>query len=307
MTTVPSVEENEVLTDCPGADAAALEIVGLTKEFDGKPVVQNLSLRVAAGSIIGLLGPNGAGKTTTLRSVAGLLQPDSGKISISGYTISEKPQEARMRLGFAGQETALYPGLTVRQNLTYFGELASPKKIAASTMEWLVESLEIGHLWSRKVMTLSLGQQRLVHVACALAHRPAVVILDEPTAGLDVSARHALHRTLRTLAKDGAAVLFSSHYLGEVQDLCDGAVIIHQGVVIAAGSVSILIAEHGGGQVEVVVGEEIFVQPGVDVVGALAQIATGTQVDAVRVVPPSLLAVYLSLTGQHSTDEGSDQ
>jgi ABC-2 type transport system ATP-binding protein len=257
-----------------------------------------LDLAVRAGTILGLVGPNGAGKTTAIRCIAGLLHPDRGTVRIAGPAGARRPP-----IGLAAQEIELYPGLSARENLVFLGRLNGAPDVER-TLADLAAELELGPLLGARVLDLSVGQQRLVHVAAAMMHPSPLLVLDEPTAALDVGARAAVLEALRRRRAAGTAVLFSSHYLKEVEEVCDEVVVLDRGRVIAAGPVAELIERDGAGRVEVTVDGEVLVVDGGDVAAAIARAGErGGRIEAVRVVPPSLEAVFLSLSGRGAPAE----
>lgn len=273
----------------------SLEVVDLYKSYGDLTAVQGVSFAVEAGAVLGLLGPNGAGKSTTVGCVAGLLTPDAGAIRLN---LSARARRSRAWLGLATQELALFPDLTVWQNLRFFGRLGTGStEVFDNTVSGVVDHLGLEALLSRRVRDLSGGQQRLAHVAVAAAHAPKVLILDEPTAGLDVRARGLILEFVRWVASVGTAVVYSSHYLQEVEEICDSVVIIDRGRCIARGTVDELIARHGAGQVEVDVAGATHVSKGCDVAAAVASVASLGPVDDIRVLRPSLEAVFVELTG----------
>ena len=277
--------------------AAVLEVRGLARSYGTTVAVRKLDLKLAAGDVVGLLGPNGAGKTTSISCIAGLLTPDVGEVRVLGSDVRSHNHDVRRGIGLATQALSVYPGLSVRANLRFFGRLGGLGVSAVdASIERIERVLQIGALVDRRVSQLSVGQQRIAHVACAFAHRPSLLLLDEPTAGLDVSARQAVLNLVRIVADEGAAVLFSSHNMTEVQDLCPKVVIINGGEVIAAGAVARLIDKWGDPRVEMRFGAEVVVTPGSDLAVAIKSL-DGRQPDTVRVVHPSLEAVFLRLTG----------
>ena len=227
------------------AAAAGLQIAGLTKAYDGRAVLDGVSLEVGAGEVVGLLGPNGAGKTTLVSIVAGLRRADGGRVHALGLDVTAGAAPLRSRLGLAGQDLGIYPVHTVAENLRLFGRLGGLRggELARSVAE-LADALELTPLLGQRAGTLSGGQQRRVHTACALVHRPALILLDEPTVGADPESRLRLLRLVRKLAADGATVLYTTHYLGEIEDLDARVVILAAGRVRAEGSVAELVARH---------------------------------------------------------------
>jgi ABC-2 type transport system ATP-binding protein len=278
---------------------------GLTKTFGAAVGIGNVSLSVGEGEIVGLLGPNGAGKSTTISCIAGLLRPDRGRIVICNEDALRHGRRARRRLGIAMQRTAVYPYLDVETNLRFFGALggASGRDLARSVAN-TIELLNLGRLRATRVSQLSIGQQRLVHVAAAVIGRPRVLLLDEATANLDISARRVVLDMVRGLASQGTAVLYSSHYLGEVEDLCGRVVILFRGGVLAKGEVRELVRRHGGARVELALDGEVVVQAGNDLAAALRSVERIERIRSARVVQPSMEAVFLSLTGSQIGADG---
>lgn len=208
-----------------------IEARQLSKSFGGNAVVRGVSFDVKAGEIVGLLGPNGAGKTTTLRMLAGLLTPGSGEAFISGFSVQKQMLEARKSLGFLTGDMDLYRRLDPVEVLTYFGQLYEvPSAVLTRKISQLVHDFGISEYEKRHCEKLSTGQKQRVAIARTLVHDPAVVILDEPTTGLDIMSSEFILQFIRRMAKEGnKAVLFSTHHLDEVERLCDRIVIIHEG------------------------------------------------------------------------------
>jgi ABC-2 type transport system ATP-binding protein len=227
-----------------------LELTAISKRYDSVPALIDVDLRIDAGEILGLLGPNGAGKTTLLSIAVGLRRADSGTVRVDGLDPS-LDSSARSRLGFAPQTTGVYPSLSVADNLRLYGRLAGLRRRSLEErIEETAGALDLLDLLDRKAETLSGGERRRVHVAGAVIPRPPLVILDEATAGVDVDARRLLIEFVQTLARDGAAVLFSTHYLQEVERDDIRLVILDRGRVIAEGAVGELMHQHGHSAVE---------------------------------------------------------
>lgn len=214
-----------------------IQVTGLAKSFGAVAAVRDVSFTAPDGRITGLLGPNGAGKSTTLRLLYGALSADRGEARVDGLLAGPDRPEARRQLGVLPHGAGLYPHLTARENIRYFGELHG---MAGATLEArineLVALLELGEAADRKTQGFSQGQKVKVGIARAMVHAPRNLVLDEPTNGLDVMAIRSLREVLRALRAAGHCVLFSSHVMQEVAALCDEVVIIAGGRVVATGT-----------------------------------------------------------------------
>ena len=219
---------------------------GLVKRFGAVAAVQQVSVSVASGEVVGLLGPNGAGKTTTLRMLAGILTPDEGRVRIGGTDVHEHPLEAKRRLGFLSGDTQLYQRLSTVEVLRYFGRLYS---VAAAKLEaritQLVDELEMRDFAGRPCSTLSTGQKQRANIARAFLHEPDLLILDEPTAALDVVSGQFIVESIRRQRAAGRAVLFSTHIMSEAEYLCDRIVLLHEGRIIDEGTLEELLGRSG--------------------------------------------------------------
>ena len=214
-----------------------IEAQQLEKHFGSVVAVREVSLRAADGRITGLLGPNGAGKSTTLRMLYTVLRPDGGDALIDGCSAVRKPQAARARLGVLPHGAGIYPNLTARENILYFGALQGLRRAARrERAAELVKLLEMEEFADRPAHGFSQGERVRTALARALVHSPRNLVLDEPTNGLDVMAVRALRRLLLQLRDAGHCVLFSSHVMQEVSALCDEVVVIAHGVVLEHGT-----------------------------------------------------------------------
>jgi len=239
-----------------------IEVTGLAKHFTVAAAHgrwRRETRRVAAVSqvdftapdacITGLLGPNGAGKTTTLRMLAGLIRPDAGRLTVDGIDVQARPRETLARMGVLTDARGLYPRLTARENIVYYGRLQGmPAEAAHARAEALAGMLDMRPLLERRTEGFSQGERMKTALARALVHDPAHIVLDEPTNGLDVLATRALRealRFLRTPEGGGKCIVFSTHIMQEVQRLCDQVVLIAHGRTVAAGSVASLLARTG--------------------------------------------------------------
>jgi ABC-2 type transport system ATP-binding protein len=211
-----------------------LEVNGLTKSYGKLMAVSGVSFRVDHGETIGLLGPNGAGKTTTVSIIAGLMSPDSGEVLIEGKPVKNDTDPVKRKIGLVPQDMALYDQLTALDNLTFFAALYSIS--GAKAKQAIDEALKLVELSDRaddKVGTFSGGMKRRLNLAAALLHDPQILLLDEPTVGVDPQSRNAIFENLEALKKRGKTLVYTTHYMEEAERLCDRIVIIDHGKVIA--------------------------------------------------------------------------
>ena len=221
-----------------------IQVDGLTKIFplsQGKELVavDNITFAVRAGEVYGLLGPNGAGKTTTLRMILGLLAPTRGEARIGGFSSTRSPDEVKRRVGLVAANAGVYQWLSVREMLLCFADLyGMPQKIARSELTRLADVLGFADLLDRRCGALSTGQKQRVQLARALIHQPPVMLLDEPTLGLDVIASQVVTEYISYLRSQGKAVIISTHYLDEAQRLCDRFGLVHRGRLEMEGTLA---------------------------------------------------------------------
>jgi sodium transport system ATP-binding protein len=218
--------------------------------------VDAVSFSCQPGRIYGLLGSNGAGKTTTLRMLATLLKPSSGSAQVAGYDVVSEPEKVRANIGFLAASTALYARLTTRETIFYFGRLHGMEddRIAAR-LETLRMELELGDFLDRRVDKLSTGMKQKTSIARTVVHDPEVLILDEPTLGLDVMTARNIIRFVKSCRERGKTVIYSTHVMSEVEKLCDVVGIIHKGRLVAEGSLAELYQRYGQEDLE-----EVFVR-----------------------------------------------
>jgi len=223
--------------------SAQLEVRGLTRRYGDLTALDDLTFEVPSGQVVGFLGPNGAGKTTTMRVIFGLVEADRGEVLWNGAAIG---QRERRRFGYMPEERGLYPNMLVREQVEYLGRLhgMDSQAAAAASGRWL-ERLGIADRATSRVDALSHGNQQRVQLAAALVHEPELIVLDEPLAGLDPTGIDAIGGVLSEQARAGSGVLFSSHQLDQVEDLCESVIIIDHGRLVASGGVDEL--ETGGG------------------------------------------------------------
>ena len=223
-----------------------IEAANLRKSYGARLALDDVTFSVNAGEVVGLLGPNGAGKTTTLSILATLNAPDAGEVRIAGFDFRAARASVRRKLGFVPQSIALYPPLSALQNVKIFARVHGMDRRRAETCS--IDALEAVGLCDRAhdpIWTLSGGMKRRLNLACGLVHRPQALLLDEPTVGVDPQSRERIFMTIRAAADSGVAVLYSTHYMEEVERMCDRAFLIDRGRLIAQGTVAQLI-ELGG-------------------------------------------------------------
>ncbi len=214
------------------------EVRDLVVRFGDFTAVDHLSFEVRRGEVFGFLGPNGAGKTTTIRSITTIQRPTSGTVLIDGYDASTDYLEARRRIGIAQQHISLDKDLTVRQNIKQHALLHKiPKSEMEERIAYSAELLGLDEYMDRKVESLSGGWKRKTSIVCAIVHRPELLLLDEPTAGLDTRSRHILWDLVRDLNARGTTIFLTTHYIEEAESLCDRVAIINHGRMVATGTV----------------------------------------------------------------------
>ncbi len=235
-----------------------IEVEDLTVRFGDFTAVDGLSFSVRRGEVFGFLGPNGAGKTTTIRAVTTIQRPTSGRITIDGYDSSSGFLEARKRIGIAQQHISLDNDLSVRQNMRYHAMLHKiPAKTYNERLDGLCGLLGLDEYLDRRISDLSGGWKRKAAIVCAILHEPAVLFLDEPTAGLDTRSRHLLWDLVRVLNSNGTTIFLTTHYIEEAESLCDRVAIIDRGRLSAIGTVEELLDMVGPVTVDVTEGTKV--------------------------------------------------
>lgn len=307
-----------------------LKVNGLAKSFGPIHAVVNATFHVAPGEIYGLLGPNGAGKTTTISMVSGLLRQDAGEVLVAEREFWGDPKRAQRIMGVVPQEVALYEELTGRENLEFWGRLAGlAKHDARARAGELLECLALSDRAADAVKKYSGGMKRRINLGCALMHRPKLLLLDEPTVGIDPQARMSILAFIRTLTASGTGILYTTHYLEEAESLCHRIGIIDQGRILAEGTLAELQNRLGGNQLVVLEGDlsdqssddwpgfrdrfKVIQQgPGQLTVSSLTDrhpseclqdlLALPVKAENVTLKKPSLNEVFLQLTGRQLRD-----
>lgn len=307
-----------------------LRLRGVWRSFGQTIALRDISLTLDPGEILGLVGPNGAGKTTLTSIVTGILGPDRGLVDFDGHSVSRTRRAVRYGVGVASQDIALYTPFTVRENIEFFCDLAGLRRAdCAAVMTVVAEALDLGRLLDRKVRGLSGGEKRRAHVAVAVATRPRLLVLDEPTAGMDIASRMAIVDLVRHIASAGTAVLYSTHYLQEIEQLGATVALLDRGRIIAHQPLDKLLASNGSGYIEITLGSghgsaalkyhtghapstRTVRLPTTDPARTLADFVRDNASDAnnihsVNFVDVGLDAVFLNLAGRrYSITDGAD-
>lgn len=309
----------------------ALDCSNLTKRFGERVAVDGVSFTIAEGETYGLLGPNGAGKSTAISMIAGLLKRDGGAVHVEGISIDDQPLKARSLIGFVPQELAIYPDLTAAENLAFFGRLQGLR--GSDLRSRVAELLEVVGLKERaneRTASFSGGMKRRLNIAVGLLNRPRLLILDEPTVGVDPQSRNAILDSVAALQSEGMAVLYTTHYMEEAERLCDRVGIIDQGHLIAEGTRAELVEQIGehdqvdltiNGDTHAIAGALILLpgvvqaSDGVDQVSLIVDraeerlpeivasaVAAGGTISSIEVKQANLESVFLHLTGKALRD-----
>jgi ABC-2 type transport system ATP-binding protein len=213
-----------------------IEIEGLVRRFGPLTAVGGISLRVAKGEVLGFLGPNGAGKSTTMKMITGFLAPSEGRITVCGYDVVEEPMKAQAAIGYLPEGAPAYPDMTPKEFLSFIATVRGLKDAAAkSAIDTAVARTGLGSVLDQRIETLSKGFKRRVGLAQAILHEPAVLIMDEPTDGLDPNQKHAARALIKAMSPE-KAIIISTHILEEVEAVCTRAIIIDKGLIVADGT-----------------------------------------------------------------------
>jgi len=297
---------------------AAIQVRALKKSYGSIVAVDGVSFDVAAGETFGLLGPNGAGKSTTIGMIVGSLRPDAGDVTVDGSTDPTRPA-IRMKIGVTPQSLALYSELTAEENLSFFGRLygLSGDRLKRR-VEWALAFAGLADRRAHRVATYSGGMQRRLNLVCGLLHDPPVILLDEPTVGVDPQSRNLLFENIESLKREGRTILYTTHYMEEAQRLCDRVAIMDHGTILALDTVEELLRRHGGAPTVAIE----FADPvdGLDSLGGAwdgarwrvrterpvevlqRALASGGVFEHVAIERPNLEAVFLDLTGRSLRD-----
>ena len=315
----------------PGAAAPVLACAGLRKVFGDRVAVDDVGFTIARGETYGLLGPNGAGKTTTISIACGLLERDGGEVTVAGRPMSPRATAAKAAIGLVPQDVALYDDLTARENLRFFGRLQGlDGRELAGRVAAVLDLVGLADRGGDRVSEFSGGMKRRANIAAGLLHRPQLLVLDEPTVGVDPQSRNAILTNVEALRDEGLSVLYTTHYMEEAERLCDRIGILDEGRLVAEGTRRELLARLGAGEQVVVTGSgdlDAFAAAAGDLPGTLGVerrngavavrvpdgstalagiVATGERAgvtfEGIELVEPDLEDVFLGLTGKALRD-----
>ncbi|HYR83126.1 MAG TPA: ABC transporter ATP-binding protein [Terriglobia bacterium] len=286
---------------------SVLSVMNAVKSFGSTKALDDASFELRQGEWLALLGPNGAGKTTIVRSIAGRVRLDSGKIMLLGAQLNGARDLVRRKLGIVPQEIALYPRLTAQENLRCFGELVGLNGAALDErVKWALDFTALSDRANDPIQTFSGGMKRRLNLVCAVLDRPPVLLLDEPTVGVDPQSRQRIWEMLETLRRDGASLLLTTHQLDEAQQICDRIVVIDRGKVVADGTLDELVRKTIGSrrQVSITLSNGETMRSAVSDIGEeLSKMlseagSSGRTVTDVHIESPTLQAVFIHLTGR---------
>jgi len=236
--------------------SAVLEVKSLRKEFGDLVAVDGISFDIQEGEIFGFLGPNGAGKTTSISMICGLLTPTAGEVFVEGVSILKNPREVKKRLGVVPQEVAIYEELSARENLAFWGGIFGMRGGELnSRVDELLEQVGLEDRAKEPTKNFSGGMKRRLNLALGLVHNPKLILLDEPTVGIDPQARRNILDVVRSIVSTGRTVLYTTHYLEEAEELCDRLAIIDHGKILSQGTVADLKTQLGEGSLLTVQGD----------------------------------------------------
>jgi ABC-2 type transport system ATP-binding protein len=280
-----------------------LRLAGVRKAYGKTLAVDDLTLEVRKGELFGLLGPNGAGKSTTVSLAVGLLEPDQGRVEIEGHGLPTVP-EVRRKIGMAPQSLAIYEDLNALENLRFFGAIQGLQGSRLSErVQWALEFVGLTSRARDRVSAYSGGMKRRLNLAAAVLHNPPLLLLDEPTVGVDPQSRNAIFENILALRREGCTILYTTHYMEEAERLCDRVGILDHGRLLALDNVPNLITAHGGVSALVLerdgTSERIETD---DPVAELARLSREGELPRFRLERPDLQSVFLNLTGRSLRD-----
>jgi ABC-2 type transport system ATP-binding protein len=280
-----------------------LKLTDVRKAYGNTVAVDGLSLEIRSGEVFGLLGPNGAGKSTTVAMAVGLLAPDRGSVEIAGHGSPTDP-DVRRKIGVAPQALAIYEELSAEENVRFFGSLNGLHGRALDERaRWAIEFVGLTPRARDRATAYSGGMKRRLNLAVALVHDPPLLLLDEPTVGVDPQSRNAIFENILALKREGRTVLYTTHYMEEAERLCDRVAIVDRGRLLALDTVPKLIGAHGGMSALVLErdGAETRIETA-DPIAELSRLARDGGLPRFRLEQPDLEAVFLNLTGRHLRD-----
>ena len=301
-----------------------IEATQLVKRFGALTAVDHLSIRVERGEVFGLLGPNGAGKSTAINMIVGVLRPDEGQVKIAGEADPTRP-EVRRRLGIAPQALSIYEPMSAYENVRFFARLYGLQgRTLDERVMWAIEFVGLTDRRSDRASTFSGGMKRRLNLACGIVHDPEVILLDEPTVGVDPHSRNHIFDRVEELKARGRTIIYTTHYMEEAERLCDRVALIDHGRILDLGTVRELTERHGG---RAIIRIETVEPPTADLAASFAGQVDGTmltfatddivgdvsrtlprlegagaRVRSLRIDPPDLEAVFLELTGRQLRD-----
>ncbi|MBD1861751.1 MULTISPECIES: ABC transporter ATP-binding protein [Trichocoleus] len=280
--------------------SAAISLQNVYKTYSDRPVVQDLSLTIKSGEMFGLLGPNGAGKSTTIRMLTTLTKPSQGQIQIADFDVVRHAAQVKQRIGVVLQQTSVDGDLTVWENMEFHGRLHHiPNRVRQERIDRWLDYVELSDRRNDLVKTLSGGMKRRLQIARALLHEPEILFLDEPTVGLDPQTRRRLWEIIRDLNKQGMTMLLTTHYMDEVEYLCDRIGVMDAGKLIELGTLSELKQKYGEGLVMTQKGDKWDYQFFPDLEQANAYLDQQPNKTGMMVRPSNLEDIFVELTGRN--------
>jgi len=278
----------------------AIALQNVHKVYNDRVVVNDLTLTIAPGEVFGLLGPNGAGKSTTIRMLTTLTQPTQGEIIVAGYDVVQQPYGVKKQIGVVLQQTSVDLDLTVWENMEFHGRMHHlPNPYRQKEIDRWLDYVELGDRRKDLVKTLSGGMKRRLQIARALLHRPKILFLDEPTVGLDPQTRRRLWEIIRGLNQQGMTILLTTHYMEEVEYLCDRIGILDGGTLIEVGTLEQLRRKHGEGLVMKQEGDRWDYQFFPTLLEAKAHMEEQPDKTGMMIRPSNLEDIFVELTGRN--------